>query len=125
MRTVVVMTLCLLAACVLAVNGCGKKADETKPMSEVQAEAEKMDVSQLKSKAAAYKDAIVAKKAEMEKLATRLKEIPVTEMLGEKAKALKAQIEKVTGSLSALKERFGVYYQKLKDKGGDLSGLDI
>jgi chromosome segregation ATPase len=114
---------CLLALCPFAILGCGKKADEDKPLSEAKAEAEKMDADALRAMAMAYKEAIEAKKAEVEKLAAKLKDIPVTEMLGAEAKELKADIENLNKSISALKERFEVYYQKLKAEGGDLSGL--
>ncbi|GAF80380.1 unnamed protein product, partial [marine sediment metagenome] len=59
----------LLLLCTLGLTGCGKKADESKPISEVKAEAEKMDVEQLRSMAIKYKDAIVAKTTDMEKIA--------------------------------------------------------
>jgi hypothetical protein len=114
---------CLLALCPFAILGCGKKADEDKPLSEVKTEAEKMDTDGLREMALAYKEAVEAKKSEIEKLTVKLKDIPVTEMLGAEAKALKADIENLNKSISALKERYEVYYQKLKAEGGDLSGL--
>jgi uncharacterized lipoprotein YehR (DUF1307 family) len=117
--------LFLLVMCSVTILGCGKKADETTPMSEVQAEAEKMDAGQLRSVAMDYKDAIVAKKGELEKVAAKLKEIPVAEMMGEQAKGLKADIESLEKSVSALKARFDVYYGKLKEAKGDVSGLEI
>jgi len=124
MKTVRKITLwCLLAVCLSAVAGCGKKADENKPISEVEAEAEKMSVDKLKSMAMEYKDAISAKKEEIEKVTGELKNIPIAEMLGDEAKELKAEIENLTKTASALNERFQIYYQKLKEKGGDLSGL--
>jgi uncharacterized coiled-coil DUF342 family protein len=126
MKTVKNVTFyCLLILCSLVVLGCGKKADEEKPLSEVKAEAENMDAEQLRSMAMKYKDAIMAKKAEVEKLTTKLEDIPATEMLGDEAKEIKAEIDNISKSVSALKERFEVYYQKLKEKGGDLSGLEI
>jgi hypothetical protein len=124
MKTARTIVLCLLLVCAAASAGCGGKADEDKPMSEVKAEAEKMDAGQLRNMAAKYKDAIAAKGEEVKALTAKLKEIPVTEMLGEKAKSLKAQIEKLGKSVSSLKERFQVYYNSLKEKGGDTSGLD-
>ena len=126
MKTARKITLwCLLAVCLLVVVGCGKKADESKPVSEVKAEAEKMDVEKLRSMAMKYKDAIVAKKGEVEKFTGELKDIPLTKMLGEEAKQLKGEIDAINKSISALKERFEVYYDKLKEKGGDLSGLEL
>ena len=147
MKTVRYMALCcLLAAWMIAVAGCkGKKAeeptppaapssapaaaevkaDENVPVAEVKTEADKMDVSQLRAAALTYKEAIVAKKTELEKVAAQLKEIPVTELLGEKAKQLKSQVDSLTKSVDALKARFDVFYAKLKEKSGDLSGLQL
>jgi len=115
----------LLVFCSLAVLGCGKEADENKPISEVQAEAEKMDTNKLRATAMSYKEAILAKKGEVEKVGAKLKEIPVTEMLGEEAKKLQADIANLNKSANALKERFDIYCEKLKEKGGDLSDLQI
>lgn len=115
----------MLAVFLLLLSGCGKKADENKPISEVQAEAAKMNVQDLKAMAMSYKDAIEAKKVDVENLAAKLKGIPVAQLLGEKAKQLKADIDSLNKSLSALKERFQIYYDQLKAKGGDLSGLQI
>jgi len=112
----------LVAGLIVAV-GCGKKADENKPISEVRAEAEKMNTDELRAAAMAYKKAIEAKKGDVEKLADQLKEIPIDEMLGEEAKSLKADMDELQQSVSALQERFQIYYDKLKEKGGDVSGL--
>ena len=109
----------------LTLFGCSKKADENKPISEVKTEAEQMSVEKLKSMAMSYQEAITAKKGELEKLANKLKDIPVTEIMGEEAKALKADIDALNKSLSALQERFTIYYNTLKEKGGDLTGLKI
>ena len=115
----------MLALSMTFLFGCGKKADENKPISEVQAEAQKMSVDDLKAMAMKYKDAIEAKKADIDKITAKLKEIPVTQMLGDESKKLKADIDNLTKSLSALKERFQVYYDQLKAKGGDVSSLQI
>jgi len=120
-----VVLCCLLITCSLAILGCGKKADESKPLSEVKAEAEKMSAADLQAAAKKYMAAATAKKGEVEKLAAKLKEIAVTEMMGAEAKKIKADMETATKSLSALKERFQVYYDAIKKKGGDLSGLKI
>lgn len=109
----------------LSISGCGKKADENKPVSEAQAEAAKMNVEQLKQMATTYKTALASKQAEVDKLVAKLKEIPVTQMLGEQSKKLKDDIDNLTKSTSALKERFGIYYNALKEKGGNLAGLEV
>ena len=120
---IVAVLLAILS--ILFASGCGKKADESKPMSEIRAEAEKMDAAKLRAMAQQYKSSLMAKKAEVDKLMAKVKEIPVTEALGEEAKKLKADIENVQKSVTALQERFTVYYEKLKEKKGDLSGLEL
>ena len=72
-----------------------------------------------------YKEAIVAKKGDVEKITAKLKDIPAAELLGEQAKQLKADIDNLTKSLDLLKERFDVYYAKLKEKSADISGLEL
>jgi uncharacterized coiled-coil DUF342 family protein len=84
-----------------------------------------MNVEQLKATAMQYKNAIVAKKAEIEKVLAKMKEIPVTEQLGAEANALKTDIDNLNKSVTALTERFQVYYNKLKEMGGNVSGLEI
>ncbi len=115
----------LLVLFSLAVFGCGQKADENKPMSEVKAEAEKMDNDELRTAAMSYKEAITAKKGELEKIVAKLKEMPVAEMMGEEATGVKAEIGDLNKSVVALRSRFEVYYEKLKAKGGDTSGLEM
>ena len=69
MKVVKCITIyCLLVLFVFALAGCGKKADESKPISEVKAEAETMSVEKLKAMAQSYKTAITAKQADFEKL---------------------------------------------------------
>jgi hypothetical protein len=116
---------CLIAFCLFGILGCGKKADENKAISEVKAEAEKMDTEALRAMATSYKEALIAKTGEVDKLAAKIKDIPVAEMLGQEAKDLKAELANLEKSVSAIQERFKVYYDKLKEKGGDLSGLEI
>jgi len=113
------------AVCTLLLAGCGSKASESKPMAEVKSEADQMDVSQLRSMALAYKDAIMAKQKDVEKIAAQLKEIPLKDILGEESKKLKGEVDKLQESVKALSERFKVYAAKLKEKKGDLSGLEL
>jgi hypothetical protein len=115
----------LIAGCLLGFAGCKKKADAETPIADVQAEASKMNVEQLKAKATEYKDLIVAKKAEIEKVAAKLKEIPIAQQMGAEAKGLQTDIATLNKSVAALTERFQVYYNKLKEMGGDVSSLGI
>jgi hypothetical protein len=103
-----------LAALVLCVPaGCGDKVDEAKPMEKVRAEAQKMTKQELRIRALAYKGAIEA----TQKL--------VWEYSESYAPKGEAKYEAAQKSLAALKERFRVYCDKLKEKGGSLPGLEI
>ena len=123
LKTITIFSMVALLA--MSLIGCGSKADEDITVADAKAEAEKMDVEQLKAKAMAYKDAIVAKKADVEKVMAKIKEIPPMEAMGEDAKSLKAEVDKINESISNLKAIFQVYYDKLKEKGGDISGLAL
>ena len=127
----VILTTTLLI-CVLGLPGCGKetgsgpqKVDENKPIAEIKAEAAKMDVEQLRAIAKKYKDALVAKQAEVKKLTDSLAKIPLTEKLGKEAQALTADIDNLMKSVNALSGRFQVYYDQIKAKGGELKDLEL
>ena len=97
-------------------TGCGSKASEDKPISEVKTEAQAMSVEQLKAIIAKYEAAINSKKAEIDKLTAAIQKIPVTQMLGEEAKKLKSDMQNISNSVKALTERLNVYAQELKSK---------
>ncbi|MFC1467627.1 hypothetical protein ACFLQY_02910 [Verrucomicrobiota bacterium] len=93
----------------------------TRPLSEIKAEAEKLNIDQLKATALEYKDAITAKTAELQPLMEALKEIPMTQMLGEEATRIKDEIAGVKQGVDALKARYDIYVAKLKEMGVDVS----
>ncbi|MHC4133078.1 MAG: hypothetical protein ACYSSP_12350 [Planctomycetota bacterium] len=101
------------------------KANVTTSISEIKAEVEKLNVDQLKATALQYQQLIQAKSAEIEKLTAVMSELSIDQVLGEEGKAIKADVEELNKSITALKERFQIYYNKLKEKGGDLTGLAI
>jgi hypothetical protein len=82
-----------------------------------------MSVADLRAIAVQYKQAISLKQEDLQKLLAQVKEIPIAEALSEKAKTLKTEVQKIESTVKALTERFQIYYNKLKEKGGDLSGL--
>lgn len=129
-RNIVLWGLLVLYS--LGIMGCGKKtdvgtgvkADENKPVSEVKAEAEKMSTEDLRAAAMVYKKAIEAKTAEVDKLAKELMKVMLADKSSDEMKTLQAQTGKLNQSVAALTERFQIYYEKLKEKGGDLSGFE-
>jgi hypothetical protein len=122
-RIILKTGLAVLMAVLLTVCGCGKKADANKPIPEVKAEAEKMDVTQLRDTAMKYKDVIAAKLDEVKTEGLKLKDLPMAEIAGEKAKAINATIDQIKKDIDALTERLNIYIEELKKKGGDISGL--
>ena len=80
--------------------GCGKKADESKPLSEVQAEAAEMNVDDLREMALVYKETIQNKLEEVNKIKNEIKEIPLKDMLGDQTKELKQELEPVIRSIN-------------------------
>ena len=117
--------LFLLLLCPLVLLGCSQKNTENKSIDEVKAEAEKMDANQLKSMAMKYKKAIEAKNSDVEKLLAEIKNIPPAEMMGAKAKETIDEMNKISQSIQELTEKFMICYNKLKEKGGDTSDLEI
>ena len=148
-----VMLLCLVISSGLVLGGCGKKADKSpaptktgantspaaaqttpsatanvaadvqKSLAAVEAQAQTMSVADLKTTATQYKQALSAKQTDLQKLAAEAKGLSITDALGDKGKALKADVQKNEADVKALKDRFQVYYNKLKEKGDDVSGL--
>ena len=98
---------------------------ETIPVADVKAEAGQMNLDQLKAKAMEYKDLLASKKGTLDTLTAKLKEIPLTQQMGPEAKGLQANIATLSKSVSALNDRFQVYYNKYKEMGGDVSKLGI
>ncbi len=152
MKAHVHSVLCgLLIVCLLAFIGCSKKTEPTKtapgtpaptapapagttaapavdtttPVAEVQTQAQTMSVETLKATALKYKQAILDKQAQIEQIVAKIKQLPVTEALGKEAQTLKVDLQNLQTTVSALKERFQVYYNTLKQKGADLTGLEI
>ena len=125
--TLVVMVVCMTIGLV----GCEKtgegkyEVDLNKPVAEIKAAVEKMDVEQIKEVAAKYTEALQDKKVDVDALVAKLKEIPMTEMLGEKAKSIKTEMDELTKSLKALQERLDVYVTKLKELKVDVSEFKI
>ena len=118
------IALCvLMLLCSLSLLGCGKEADESKPVDEVKAEAEDMSAEQLRSMAMKCKEAILAKETRIKKLVGKLQDVPLAEMTGAEAKQIRAELRELDGSSLKLKQQFVVYYRKIVEKGGDTSGL--
>lgn len=111
------MTLVTVLAVAFAFAGCGgKQADTSTPVEQIKAAAAKLDSQAIQKTIDTYKAAIAAKEAEFQKLADKIKAIPVAQMLGDEAKKLKASSEQLQTTIQALTERLQVYVDALKEK---------
>lgn len=119
------MVLSLAILLTVAIAGCAKESDESKPAEDVKTEAAEMNVDQLRSEALNYKKLILAKQDEITKVSDKIKEISPANLLGEEAKQLKDELAQINKSLNTLKDKFQVYYDQIKEKDGDLTGLEI
>ena len=111
---------CLLAIFVVGLAGCGKDVDLSKSIDEVKAAAAEMDVAQLKEMAQTYQKQIEAKKAELDALMQKMKDIPLKDKVGAEAKKLKDTMSEISGSLKALGSHYEAYLSELRAKGGSL-----
>jgi len=104
-----VLTVALLLA------GCGGSGtiDENKSLDQVSAEASKMSKEKLQVTVDKYKAAVAEKVSELDALKAKVKEIPLSELMGEKAKTMKAELGGITTSLDKLKGQMAVYTKEL------------
>lgn len=109
----------LFAGLMLAamLSGCGgNKIDENKPIDQVAADAAKMGQAELQKMVDQYQAAIADKGKELDALKAKIKEIPITEMMGDKAKTLKDEVSKIAESTGKLKDQLDVYVKELTAK---------
>jgi len=99
----------LLAGCVTG-SGGGDAAG----MDQLATEAATMGKADLQSMVSKYKGLIAEKVDVAGQLKAKLKEIPVAEMLGEKATALKDELGDTLALISQLKDKLAVYTSALK-----------
>ena len=108
------MIVAMLTGC----GGSGSSAtiDENKPVSQIAADANKMGKAELQTMVTKYEAAIAENSKELAALQAKVKEIPITEMMGDKAKALKNDVSKITASASKLKDQMAAYAKELAAK---------
>jgi hypothetical protein len=97
----------------------------SEPVAAVKEKISTYSQPELLARANQYKTTILDQTEQLTGLTEQLKDLPATALFGEKGKALKDQVSKYTQQLSALKERYGIYIEKLKALGVSIPGLTL
>lgn len=100
----------------LLLSGCSGGADENKTPEQIRAEVQTLDRAAIEKQIQTYLSAIDAKKAEMDKELAKLKAIPLSEILGDKAQQIKADLSQLTVSLEKLSANLQAYREGLTTK---------
>lgn len=109
--------LMLVAACSICLfSGCGQNVDENKTPEQIKTEAANMSAQDIEALIVKYQKAIEAKAAELKVEADKLAKIPLAKQLDDEAKAVRANMEKLTSSLEKLKANMSAYAESLKAK---------
>ena len=105
----------ILVVGVFLIGCAGAGPDSNKTPSEIAEAVKTMDLGQIQSKVEVYKKEIEKKSTELEPIMAKLKEIPLTEMMGEEAKNLKTDVGEVKAAVKVLKEKLDVYVKAYND----------
>ncbi len=97
--------------------------DEARPLSEVRAEAADLNDASLRAAAMGYRVRIIAKQDELADLTGKFPKVPGIEEFGRAPLTPEPDVGDLTKSISGLTERYQIYFDMLKARGGDLSGL--
>lgn len=99
--------------------------DLNKSVDQIKQQVAGFDKSQVIAYANKYKDIILDKKDQIAELTEKVKGLSLTEVATTKGKELKSQLSQYTEQLSALKDRYAVYIDKLEEFGVDLSAYGL
>ena len=100
-------------------------ADLNQSVEQIQEKVAQFDKTQVLAYADQYKTVLLEKKDQIADLTGQMKDLSMTEMMGDKAKALKEQIAQYSEQLDGLKDRYSVYLNKLEEFGVDLSAYTL
>ncbi|MCX5634660.1 MAG: hypothetical protein NTW55_02300 [Planctomycetota bacterium] len=84
-----------------------------------------MSVDQLRAAALEYKNALTAKKGELSKLEEKVKMLTSDKIVSGEGQKLTTDIQRLSQSVADLSERLKICVDKIKEKGGDVSGFNF
>jgi len=101
------------------------QADQGKSVPDITAGAKEMAVENLRRMAEKYRDVIAEKQQQLMEMTQQYVDMPAAERTTAQGRILKTGRDEIIKGIDTLKERFEVYYNALKEKAGNLTGLDI
>jgi len=104
-------------------TGCAKKADPKRSIEKIRKEVVAMPAAQLETYAIAYAAAIRAQKAEIAKIQLAIQKMPMDKIFNNRS--MTGKIAEIGRRAEALFERYRIYVAALREKGGDLSKVQI
>jgi hypothetical protein len=122
-----VFTLLLITA--MMITGCerldqGQKIDMNKTVETIKTEVKNMDVAELKAMALKYKNAIMAKKEDVNKMMGMIGQFDL-DAATKKAEQTKEDVFEIMAAMKILAQHYDVYIDRLKELKADISGLTL
>ena len=114
MQKLFVVTLLICGSFFFA--GCGNGVDENKTPAEIKQEVANMSQEDIQKTIEAYKEVIAEKTEALTEELAKLKDIPLTEMLGDEAKKIKDNVGSIEDSIAKLTNNMQAYADGLKAK---------
>ena len=114
MKNLFVMALALCGILFLA--GCGNGVDENKTPAEIKQEVANMSQEDIQKTIEAYKEVIAEKTEALTEELAKLKDIPLTEMLGDEAKKIKDNVGSIEDSIAKLTKNMQAYAEGIVSK---------
>ncbi len=100
-------------------------ADQSKSIPDIAGGAKEMAVENLREMAEKYRDVVAEKEQQLKKMTQGYLNLSDDDRKAAIGQIAKTAIDEIKTGLDIMKDRFGVYYNALKEKGGNLTGLDI
>jgi hypothetical protein len=113
------------AVSTLTVKAEDVMADLNQSVEQIQQKVAGFDKTQVLAYVDQYKSVLLEKKGQIADLTGQLKDLSMTELMGDKAKVLKDQITQYSDQFAGLKDRYSIYLQKLEEFGVDLSAYTL
>ena len=106
-------------------SGCAKAPVSEKTIEQLEKEASKMVIVDLRERAEFYAKELKAQRQEVSKITNEMKGLSVKEIFGSKGNSFKKRLWKVQDKANAFLDRYRIYVSKLLEKGADISEMEL